>query len=121
MAANTKGTAHFFGVGATLTNATIQSIDAQSGFDLNETTENETGVTIESRRDNRRKELTVTARIRTGYTFPVEGAVIAISGMQDNSFNGNYELTSKGQQYNHAQHLEQALTLVQHEGITYTA
>jgi hypothetical protein len=120
MAADTKGTAHFFGIGGTLTNATLIGVNATQEFLLSETTENESGVTVETRKDNRVKRLSVTMRIKTGYSFPAVGAVVAIAGLADTAFNGNYEVDSKGQTYTNNAHLEQTLELVQHEGITYT-
>lgn len=120
MAADTKGTAHFFGIGGTLTNATILSINSKHDFQLKETTENESGVTVETRKDNRIKTLSVTMRLKSGYTFPAIGLTIAIAGLEDTTFNGNYEIDSKGQVYQNNQHLEQTLELIQHEGITYT-
>ena len=121
MAASIKGTAHIFGVNATITNATILSISASDEFDLNETTEDESGVTIETRRDNRARRVNVTVRIRSGYAYPNIGDVIALANLQDSTFNRNYEITEKGQEYVHNQHLEQNLTLVAMEGITYTS
>lgn len=121
MAAEVKGTAHFFGVGTTtLTNATIISINAAHEFDLSETTEDENGVTIETRKDNRKKTLSLTMRIKADYTFPAIGVNMTIANLNDTAFNGNYEIESKGQAYQNSGFLEQTLELVQHEGITYT-
>jgi hypothetical protein len=120
MAADTKGTAHFFGIGGTITNATIIGVSANKEFLLSETTENESGVTVETRKDNRVKRLSVTLRMRSGYTFPDVGATIAISGLADTDFNATYEIDSKGQTYANNAHLEQTLELVAHEGITYS-
>jgi len=120
MAAVVKGTAHFFGIGATLANASIQSINAQHAFELNETVENGSGVTIETRRDNRAKRLNVTMRCSAAAAFPNIGGTIAISGLEDNSFNATYEVVDKGQAYQHNTHLEQTLELVAFEGISYT-
>ena len=120
MAASTNGTAHFFGFGSTtLTNATIVSISATNEFNLNEQTANETGITIEDRMDDRVKRLSVTLRVRAGYSFPNIGSNIAIAGLHDNTFNGTYVVKSKGQQYQNRAHFEQTLELEQFEGITY--
>jgi hypothetical protein len=121
MSASVKGTAHYFGLGvATLTNATIISINAAHDFQLKETTEDENGVTIETRKDNRLKTLSVTIRIKDGYTFPAIGDVIAIANLKNTAFNGNYELDSTGETYSNNGYLEKTLELVQYEGITYT-
>jgi hypothetical protein len=120
MAASSKGTAHFFGIGGTITNATIVSINTSKSFELNETTEDESGVTIETHRDNRVFTASVTLRMKSGYTFPDIGDTLALAGLDDTDFNKTYEITEKGQVYQNNQHVEQTLELVHHEGITYT-
>lgn len=120
MSASIKGTAHFFGSNTTLTNATVQSISSTAGFDLSEATQNEVGQTIETRKDDRVKRVTIVARIRSGYDFPDEGSVIALANMFDNAFNGNYELEEKSGETQNNQFFEQTLSLVQHDEISYT-
>jgi hypothetical protein len=119
MAAITNGTAHFFGIGATLTNATIQSISPTHEFNLEEPTANESGITIETRRDDRVKRVNVTMRLRTGYAFPNIGSSVTLASLADNTFNDTYVVVDKGQQYANRTHLEQTLTLEAYEGITY--
>jgi hypothetical protein len=120
MASVTNGTAHFFGIGnTTLTNATIQTVAANHEFDLQERVDDENGLTVETRKDNRVKNLTVTMRLKTGYTFPAIGSNVAISGLRDNAFNQTYLVVGKGQQYQNRTHMEQTLTLEAFEGINY--
>jgi hypothetical protein len=84
-----------------------------------QTTANETGVTIENRMDDRVKRVTVTLRLRTGYTFPNIGANITLAGLNDNTFNDTFVIKEKGQAYQNRAHVEQTLTLEAYEGITY--
>jgi hypothetical protein len=117
MAADVKGTAHIFGVGATVTNATIIGINATHGFELNATTENQTGVTIETRRDNRKKTLVITARIQSAFSDPALGSAVTIAGLQT-QFNATYELISVGGKYANSEFVELELTLEKYEGVT---
>jgi hypothetical protein len=117
MAAEVHGTAHIFGIAGTLTNLTIQGIVGSSGFELNQTTEDQTGVTIETRRDNRKLTLTVNARMQSSYTMPAVGAAVAITGLQT-PFNATYELVRIGQTYANADYLEIELELEKYEGVT---
>jgi hypothetical protein len=117
MAAEVQGTAHVFGIAGTLTNLTIQGIVGSHGFELNQTTENQTGVTIETRRDNRKLSLTINARMQSAYTMPAIGDAVAITGLQD-PLNVTYELIRIGQTYANADYLELELELEKYEGVT---
>jgi hypothetical protein len=120
MAAASFGTAHFYGIGSTLTNATIISIDTNVEFENDDTTIKEDGLVAEERMDARVYTASVTLRIKTGYTFPNIGAVITLAGLGDTTFNKNYAIISKGQAYRNNAHVEQTLELRHREGITYT-
>ncbi len=120
MSESVKGTAHIFGVGEEITNATVVSITTSEEFDLNEVTHDEDGVTIETRRDDRVKRATVVLRIRSQYSFPDIGSTLALTGLEDSNFNTTYEIVNKGQAYQSRFYIEQTLELVAHEGITYT-
>lgn len=117
MAAAVQGTAHIFGIGATVTNMTIIGIDASHGFELDETVENPDGLTVETRLDNRLKTLTITGRITSEFTDPVLGSAVVISGLQT-QFNDTYELTNVGGQYATGTYVELQLTLRKYESIT---
>lgn len=117
MAADEQGTAHWFGVGATLTNASIQSISATHSFQLEETVEDENGITIATRKDNRLTEATVTVRAKTNYAAPNIGDAVALAGLDDDTFNETYELTNKGGEFVNNQFTEVTLTLQKHENV----
>jgi hypothetical protein len=116
MAAVVKGTAHIFGSGATITNATVIGINVTHGFELNSTTEDGTGVTIETRRDNRKKTLTATVRIQSAFSDPALGSAITLAGLQT-QFNGAYELVSIGGKYGNTEFVELELNLEKYEGV----
>jgi hypothetical protein len=73
MAAVTKGQAHLYGITGTITNATVLSFQVTSRFNNNDETQNESGVGIEVRLDDRREDATITIRMRSGYTVPAIG------------------------------------------------
>jgi hypothetical protein len=116
MAAEVKGTAHIFGIGATVTNLTITGITAAHGFELDETVENADGVTVETRLDNRLKTLTLTARATSAFTDPALGSSVAISGLQA-QFNDTYELINVGGTYATGSYVEIELTLRKYESV----
>ena len=127
MAAANKGTAHWFGMentslssDSTLANAQIVSITGDHEFGLSESTLSNTGVTIETRKDDRIKRVNATVRGRANAEMPVIGGVVAVANCPVAAFNGNYEVDSVGIRAQNNQHFEVELTLVQHEGITYT-
>jgi hypothetical protein len=116
MAAVVQGTAHIFGIGATITNMTITGITNEHGFEMNETVENSDGVTIETRRDNRKKSLTVTGKIQSGYAQPTLGAKVTIAGL-DAAYNGDYEIVKNGATYNAGAHVECSFDAEKYESV----
>jgi hypothetical protein len=119
MAAAVQGTAHIFGIGAEVTNMTITGITASHGFELETTVEDQVGVTKETRKDNRRKELTITGRVQTGYTAPTLGDSVTVAGL-DAQFNDTYELKEVGGTYEHTDYVEIELTIEKYEGVSVT-
>jgi hypothetical protein len=117
MAAEVQGTAHIFGIAGAITNLTIQGIVGSSGFELNQTTEDQTGVTVETRRDNRKLSLTINARMKAAYTMPVIGDAVTIADLQS-PFNSTYELVRIGQTYANADYLDIELELEKYEGVS---
>jgi len=116
MAAAVQGTAHIFGVGATVTSMSITGITGAHGFELNATVENSIGVTVETRRDNRKKTLTITGRVLSAYTAAALGSAVTITGL-DTQFNDTYELVSIVPTYSNTAHAEFELTLEKYEGV----
>jgi len=124
MAEDVKGTAHLFGAAGTIvSDATIVSLNPTHRFDLSETTnDGETGKVIETRKDDRVKEITVTLRLQSSATLPSLGDVLAVSGLVSNLsvFEGNYEVDNIGATLQARSYVEIELTLIQHEGISYS-
>lgn len=118
MAAVTKGNAHWFGVGGSISSATIQSINGSQEAQLDETTEDQNGVTIETRLDNLLKSITVTLRGRTGYTTPNIGTALALSGLNDTRFNDTYEVTGVESVFQHDQFTEVTLSARRYANVT---
>lgn len=116
MAPAVQGTAHIFGIGATVTNMTITGITGAHGFELDETVENSDGVTVETRLDNRLKTLTITGRITSEFSDPVLGDTVVISGLQP-QFNDTYELTNVGATYSTGTYVEIELTVRKYEDV----
>lgn len=122
MAASVKGTAHLFGIGGTIiSNATITAFNPTEQFNLNEETHDD-GLTVETRRDDRLKEASVTLRFQSGATLPDIGDVVTVASMEGPlaSWNGNYEVTQRGASATQRTHIEIELNLSQYEGITYS-
>jgi precorrin-2 methylase len=76
MAAEDFGTAHVYGVTGTITNAKIQSVTRNEEFANTGTTENESGVVIERRYDDRTKRVTIQLKFTSTYTKPDIGDTI---------------------------------------------
>lgn len=77
MAAVTKGTAHLFGIGGTISNVTITSFKTDTSPGVKETTADENGIIVERRYDDTMTSGTLTVRPRSGYTVPAIGDIIA--------------------------------------------
>lgn len=117
MAAAVQGTAHIFGIGATVTNMTITGLNPTITPQLDETVEDASGVTVETRLDNQLKEATITGRVTGDYTEPDVGDLITLAGLAD-SFNGSYEVKEIGGTYATGSYVEIELTIRAFEGIT---
>jgi hypothetical protein len=117
MAALVQGTAHIFGIGNTVTNMTITGITPSVAPQLDETVEDATGKTIETRLDNILKEATITGRVLAAYSAPAIGDLITIAGL-DALFNGSYEIKEIGGSYATGAYVEIELTIRAFEGIT---
>lgn len=126
MAQSIKGTAHIYGTGGvngnavTITNATIRSINITAAFELNDTTANEAGVIIETRRDSRSFKGTVQLNMREGYTIPAIGSIISLSSAQAPA-NGNYEVVATPMTFTAGEKAVLELQVERHEGISLNA
>ncbi len=117
MAADVQGTAHVFGIDEEITNLSITGITAAHGFELNETVEDEFGVTQETRRDNRKKDLTLTARMTSAYTMPNIGDAITTTGL-GSPFNDTFEITNVQKTFSNTDYVELEITAEKYEAIT---
>ena len=105
MAAVDKGTAHLYGIDETVTNATVLSFSRNLSFDNVDTTEDESGITIEERMDNRVTDVTITIRPTSSYTEPANGDqitydsviyyIMSIDNVQENQGFQAYTLTCR--------------------------
>jgi hypothetical protein len=113
MAAETKGTAHIFGIASgTITNATVMGFDENKTFGVAAETKDENGIVIERRYDDRKKESSITLRIQSGYTIPSQGDELTYNSVA-------YEITSVTITEANEAHKTVVLNLLQSEGITY--
>lgn len=120
MAAETHGTAHLHGIGATISNATILEVNLDKGFSLDQKTQNESGVTIENRLDDKTITGSIRLLIRSGFSHYAQGAVLTLSGLDDTALNVDYVIKSVGAAYRAGEKIEVTVTVENHEGIDYT-
>lgn len=120
MADTTYGTAHLHGIGATISNATILEVNLDKGFSLDQKTQDESGVTIENRMDDKTITGSVRLLIRSGFTHYVQGAVLTLAGLNDTALNTDYAIKSVGEAYRSGEKIEVTVNLESHEGIDYT-
>jgi hypothetical protein len=79
MAAILNGTSCIYSIGSgTIANLFIQSFSVSSGFNNEDTVQNEAGVTVTHRLDDRKTTLSVDGICKTG-TVPVLGAVLTFT------------------------------------------
>ncbi|WOO40377.1 hypothetical protein [Rubellicoccus peritrichatus] len=120
MSAKVQGTAHVFGTGATITNASVTAISAGHEFNLNDTVPDENGVTVETRRDDRVKKVNVRLRFQSSYTPADIGEVLTLANMNDPDFNDTYEIVRKGNESQARGYSECSYDLEKYEQINPT-
>lgn len=111
MAATVLGTAHLYGISGTVSNATVMAFNANDDTRQNATTEDESGVVVERRYDDKTTEATMTIRQRSTYTKPVVGSVITYDSVK-------YIVEKVGQSQTNKGYRETQLSLITSEGIT---
>lgn len=116
----TKGTAHIFGIGASITNLTLTEVNLEPGFALDQKTPDQNGVTIENRMDDRTITGSISGYMQAGYTIPKQGDVITLDGLTDTDLNTSYVIKSKPQAYRAGEKVQLTLNLESHEGINYS-
>jgi hypothetical protein len=78
MAAILTGTSCLFGISGTVTNLFVQSFSVSSGFNNEDTVQDEAGLTKTHRLDDRKTTLSIDGICKTG-TVPVLGATISFT------------------------------------------
>ncbi|MDQ8206223.1 hypothetical protein QEH52_01785 [Coraliomargarita sp. SDUM461003] len=121
MAEKQYGTAHIFGIDANVTNLTITAVDLEKNFNLDQKTTDQLGVTIENRMDDRMITGTITAFVKSGYTFPAQGDLITLADMKDSDHDKQYCIKRVGGAEKAGDKYVLTLTLEWHEGITYSS
>jgi hypothetical protein len=117
MAATTKGTAHLFGTdGVVITNATVTEINLEPAFELNQTTPDENGVIIETRRDSISYKGSISLFMRASYTIPALGNTIALNIPNANTLTRNYEVVSTPVVLRAGEKISVTLNLESHPG-----
>jgi hypothetical protein len=111
MAAVVKGIAHLFGAAGTVTNATVLSFRDALSPALSEFTEDENGVVIEHRMDDRTNDASITIRQKSGYTAPAIGDALTYNAVA-------YYVVSVERSEQNKGFREITLTLRKSEGIT---
>lgn len=82
MAAVLKGTTCLYGVAGTVSNLYVQSYTLTKNYELNDTVQDETGITVTARYDGVMRELTVDGIVKTN-DMPTLGASISFNVATD--------------------------------------
>jgi hypothetical protein len=93
MAAILNGTSCIYGINGTVANLFVQSFSVSSGFNNEDTVQNEAGITVTHRLDDRKTSLSVDGICKSG-TVPVLGATITFTANTSSSYNGGTASTS---------------------------
>ena len=78
MAAILNGTSCIFGIAGTVSNVFVQSFSVSAGFNNEDTVQNEAGLTVTHRLDDRKTTLSLEGICKTG-SVPVLGATISFT------------------------------------------
>lgn len=88
MAAILNGTSCIYSIGSgTIANLFVQSFSVSSGFNNEDTVQNEAGVTVTHRLDDRKTTLSLDGICKTG-TIPVLGATISFTTNTSSAYGG---------------------------------
>lgn len=103
-----------------LTSFTITGGTLAAEFQNNDETAGPTGVTVETRRDNRKFSGTLRLRFASGATWPTLGYYLTVSGARNSVFNISYEIIKVQEPVVARGFAEMEVEVVSIEGITYT-
>lgn len=94
MAAILNGTSCIYGIGSgTVANLFVQSFSVSSGFNNEDTVQNEGGVTVTHRLDDRKTTLSIDGICKTG-TVPVLGTTISFTTNTSSAYGGGTASTT---------------------------
>ena len=87
MAAILNGTSCIYGINGTVANLFVQSFSVSSGFNNEDTVQNEAGITVTHRLDDRKTTLSIDGICKTG-TVPVLGTTITFTTNTSSVYGG---------------------------------
>lgn len=93
MAAILNGTSCIYGINGTVANLFVQSFSVSAGFNNEDTVQNEAGLTVTHRLDDRKTTLSVDGICKTG-TVPVLGATLTFTTNTSSAYPGGSASTS---------------------------
>lgn len=126
MAAILNGTSCIYGIGSgTVANLFVQSFSVSSGFNNEDTVQNEAGVTVTHRLDDRKTTLSLDGICKTG-TVPVLGTTISFTTNTSSAYGGGTASTTFSGVVTKVDEKSQnkgfcsvSIEAVDYEGITY--
>jgi hypothetical protein len=126
MAAILNGTSCIYGIGTgTAANLFVQSFSVSSGFNNEDTVQNEAGITVTHRLDDRKTTLSLDGIVKAG-AVPVLGSVLTFttntssvygSGSASTTFNGT--ITKVDEKSQNKGFCSVSIEAVDYEGITF--
>jgi hypothetical protein len=87
MAAILEGISCIYGINGTVTNLFVQSFSVNSGFNNEDTVQNEAGLTVTHRLDDRKTTISIDGICKTG-SAPVLGATLSFTTNTASSYAG---------------------------------
>jgi hypothetical protein len=124
MAAILNGTSCIYGINGSVANLFVQSYSVSAGFNNEDTVQNETGLTVTHRLDDRKTTISIEGICKTG-TTPILGATLTFTtntsscypvGTASNSFSGT--VTSVSEKAANKGFTSVSVEAVDYEGIT---
>ena len=124
MAAVSTGTTCLYGIGGTVTNLYVQSYSVNATFNLSNTVQDENGLTVTARYDDRKTELTIDGICKTS-AMPVIGATITFTINADTAYPSGSKsatyvgtITAISQKGSNKDFTSVSITAVDYESIT---
>jgi hypothetical protein len=124
MAAILNGTSCIYGINGSVANLFVQSYSVSAGFNNEDTVQNESGLTVTHRLDDRKTTISIEGIVKSG-TTPVLGSTLTFTtntsscypnGSASNSFSGT--VTSVSEKSANKGFTSVSVEAVDYEGIT---